>query len=48
MEIELEPGDPLRGLISSTEGQKPFVGWIELASVLEAARPHADLEEVEE
>ena len=48
MEIELEPGDPLRGLISSTEGQKPFVGWIELASVLEAARPAADLEEGEE
>ena len=48
MEIELEPGDPLRGLISSSEGQRPFVGWIELASVLEAARPVANLEEAEE
>ena len=48
MEIELEPGDPLRGLISSSEGRRPFVGWIELASVLEAVRPPADLEEVEE
>jgi hypothetical protein len=48
VQIELEPGEPLRGSVSSSEGRKSFVGWIELASVLDAARPPSDLEEVEE
>jgi hypothetical protein len=37
--IELEPGEPLHGSISAAAGSRePFLGWIELARALEAAR----------
>jgi hypothetical protein len=47
VQVELEPGEPLHGSVTSAAGRQSFVGWIELAMMLEAARPTVDEEDVD-
>ena len=47
VQVDLEPGEPLRGSVSSDGRRRPFVGWIELAMMLEAARPLVEEEDVD-
>jgi hypothetical protein len=45
--VEVDPGsDPIRGLISDAGGTRPFFGWLELASALQAALDVSDQDDV--
>ena len=36
LEIEIERGQPIRGVVREAAGAYPFAGWLELNSALEA------------
>jgi hypothetical protein len=41
--VEVEPGsDPISGRISDEQGTRPFTGWLELATALQAALDRSD------